>query len=518
MLVRKTISILKSPSKKAFKNASKTMDKYGYTLRQYQEAGVKWMIAQELKAGYKGGILADDPGLGKTIQTAALMAGLPKKTLIIVPTAVLTQWREIMGEIFGHDEIYFHYGNEKKTTSREICALNFNICITSHGCAVSRKKKTYKTILHIPDFWKRIIIDEGHVIRNKKTKMHQTVLNYSMVDGAKWILSGTPIQNRRTDIINLLAFIGIPISNIKANLELYIADYLLRRTKKVLMDGIFQELNFNTHIIPFKTSEEQNTYNKIETASLEELADLKYSGTSGLNYEMMVIEVLIRLRQASCHPQIAIDSMNSKYEEIEIDDFDDNSTKIDAVIHDISVAEGLSLVFCHFIGEMNTIKDQLNIIGITSELYNGSMSRQSRDATLNSFKRGTTSTKVLIVQIMAGGVGLNLQEFSNVFIVSPDWNPTNEIQAISRAHRYGQTKTVTVHKYILTYNKAFILPDGDIDMDSTTIDERILRLQIKKRELMVDLLKDDTLKFNEKFKWCGYLEKNHESIVSDYCI
>ena len=60
------------------------MDKYGYTLRQYQEAGVKWMIAQELKAGYKGGILADDPGLGKTIQTAALMAGLPKKTLIIV--------------------------------------------------------------------------------------------------------------------------------------------------------------------------------------------------------------------------------------------------------------------------------------------------------------------------------------------------------------------------------------------------------------------------------------------------
>ena len=510
----KSISISQT---KKFVAASKIMDSKGFTLREYQATGVKWMIGQEFKRENPGGILADDPGLGKTIQTVALMVAIPKKTLIIVPTAVLTQWNNIMTQIFGEETIYVHYGTEKKNTSREIAELDFTICITSHGCAVSRKKKCYTTPLHISDFWGRIIIDEGHVIRNKKTKMYQTVINYSCDNCAKWILSGTPIQNRRGDIINILSFIGIPRSAIKANLEKYIHKYLLRRTKKVLLDGIFKEIDFNTHIIPFKTRKEQNIYNKIEMASLEELADIKYSGGSSLNYEMMLLEVMIRLRQASCHPQIAIDSMNSKYEDVDIDDFRDTSTKMNAIVNDISITEGLSLVFCHFIGEMNIIQEQLKIQNIASELYHGSMSRSQRDYTLTRFKNGTTSSKVLIIQIMAGGVGLNLQEFSNVFISSPDWNPTNEIQAISRAHRYGQTKTVTVHKYILTYNSDFISPDNeDIDMDSNTIDERILKLQIMKRNIMVNLLKDDTLKFNEKFKLNKSLEKDYESIVSQY--
>jgi len=247
---KKSISISQT---KKFGAASKIMDSKGFTLREYQATGVKWMIGQEFKRENPGGILADDPGLGKTIQTVALMVAIPKKTLIIVPTAVLTQWNNIMTQIFGEETIYVHYGTEKKTTSREIAELDFTICITSHGCAVSRKKKCYTTPLHISDFWGRIIIDEGHVIRNKKTKMYQTVINYSCDNCAKWILSGTPIQNRRGDIINILSFIGIPRSAIKANLEKYIHKYLLRRTKKVLLDGIFKEIDFNTHIIPFKT-------------------------------------------------------------------------------------------------------------------------------------------------------------------------------------------------------------------------------------------------------------------------
>ena len=512
----KTIRFLRNPVNRALRKAIITMEKYGYTLRKYQTEGVKWMIKQELKQEYPGGILADDPGLGKTIQTAALMIGIPKKTLIIVPTAVLTQWNDIMEKIFGGDAIYFHYGAEKKKTSQEIIELDFNICITSHGSAVSRKKKCFETILHIPDFWDRVIIDEGHVIRNKKTKMYRTVINYTPIANAKWILSGTPIQNRKSDIVNILSFIGIPVPKIKRDIELYISKYLLRRTKKVLMDGTFDEVDFNTHIIPFKTREEQHIYSQIETVSLEELADLKYSGVSPLNYEMMLLEIMIRLRQASSHPQIAIDSMIRKYDEVNFPEFKTLSTKIEAIIHDLQDATGLSLVFCHFIDEMTIIQEQLKLIGIRSELYNGSMSRVYRDSIINGFKQGTTTSRVLIVQITAGGVGLNLQEFSNVVIVSPDWNPTNEIQAISRAHRYGQTKKVTIHKYIIKYNSEFITPTDEIDIDSTTIDERILKLQIMKRKLMVELLGDNTLEFSEKFKLSNCLEKDYESIVSEY--
>ena len=171
--------------------------------------------------------------------------------------------------------------------------------------------------------------------------MYRTVINYTPIANAKWILSGTPIQNRKSDIVNILSFIGIPVPKIKRDIELYISKYLLRRTKKVLMDGTFDEVDFNTHIIPFKTREEQHIYSQIETVSLEELADLKYSGVSPLNYEMMLLEIMIRLRQASSHPQIAIDSMIRKYDEVNFPEFKTLSTKIEAIIHDLQDATGL---------------------------------------------------------------------------------------------------------------------------------------------------------------------------------
>ena len=100
----------------------------------------------------------------------------------------------------------------------------------------------------------------------------------------------------------------------------------------------------------------------------------------------------------------------------------------------------------------------------------------------------------MLIQIKAGGVGLNLQQFTDVFILSPDWNPANEIQAIARAHRMGQTSIVNVHKYVLAFNESFMV--GDID-EYTTIDERIILRQKEKRKTMAKLLSDKTLEYNE---------------------
>ena len=89
--------------------------------------------------------------------------------------------------------------------------------------------------------------------------------------------------------------------------------------------------------------------------------------------------------------------------------------------------------------------------------------------------------KVLLIQINAGGIGLNLQQFSQLFITSPNWNPSNEIQAIARAHRLGQDKIVNVHRFLLydQYNKF------------STIDEHIMGIQTGKRSIMADILKDE---------------------------
>jgi SNF2 family DNA or RNA helicase len=111
---------------------------------------------------------------------------------------------------------------------------------------------------------------------------------------------------------------------------------------------------------------------------------------------------------------------------------------------------------------------------------------------------------VLIIQIKAGGVGINLQQFENVFLLSPDWNPTNEIQAISRAHRMGQKKKVSVTRYIITYDTKFRhtrkKEDGTeeiIAIPETTMDQDIMETQKGKYELMEELLDDDSLQFRK---------------------
>lgn len=504
--------------RKAIKKASEIMGCAGFSLRDYQRKGVGWMIRQELKSKYPGGILADDPGLGKTIQTLGLMAGLPKKTLLIVPLAVLDQWQQIITTVFGYKSLYVHYGSGKLSNSIDIQSRKFDICLTTHGSSASNKKKCYTTQLHIPNFWERIIIDEGHVIRNPNTKLFKTNKNYSNIIPSRWILSGTPIQNKRKDIITLLDFIGISPKDSNVDLDSYILQYVLRRTKKVLISEGLISCDFNTHLIPFDNSAEQHIYENLETESLERLADLKYSGTALHEYEANVLETIVRLRQATSHPNIALNALKNKYchDFVHIPCFSGESTKITRITNDLLKVTGLSLVFCHYRDEMSRVQHSVEDHGITCKLYHGGLSKIQRGNVLDSFKLANKSAPtVLIIQIMAGGVGLNLQEFSNVFILSPDWNPTNEFQAISRAHRFGQTETVKVHKYVLTYNPEFMENPDHFDT-VTTIDQRILLVQITKRTMMANILNDPSLMFSEKITQSELLCKDRFSIVSEY--
>ena len=101
---------------------------------------------------------------------------------------------------------------------------------------------------------------------------------------------------------------------------------------------------------------------------------------------------------------------------------------------------------------------------------------------------------VFLIQIRAGGVGLNLQEFSRVYLTSPDWNPCNEIQAIARAHRMGQQRAVVVTKLVLS---GFVTGDDQTTVTPTSvIDNRILEVQQRKRMLMSDLLEEPDLAHN----------------------
>jgi len=475
-----------------------TMMRGGFRLRKHQEEGLRWMIRRE-KDTVKGGILADDPGLGKTIQMMALICGniLPR-TIIAVPTSVLGQWYDIACQILGEDNVYFHYGNTRVLSQEQLKSKDFKVCITSHGSLIQRKG--IKTPLHIPTFWDRIVVDEGHVIRNAKTKLHISLLELIHENSSSWILSGTPVQNSKKDIKNLFNFLQIPS---KVTLEKGVEKYLLRRTKEVLYTEIFRPYKIHTQVIPFSTKEEQKIYQYIEDNALQVLLNGEID-MNKFEFQILLLEIIMRLRQCSSHPTIAIEGIKNKMSRFELPDVDtpeftfaksQRSTKMAKIVDDIKKTKGYSLVFSHFKSEIELMRMYLTEEGIATEIYNGSMSTKQRKETITKFDPEDIVQKVLLIQIKAGGVGLNLQQFTDVFILSPDWNPANEIQAISRAHRMGQSEIVNVHKYILTFNPIFMETTNEDEY--TTIDERIITRQKEKRKTMVKLLEDKTLEFNE---------------------
>jgi len=520
----KTLTIKQNPINKLW---SYMADK-GYTLYPYQKTGVKWMLEKETKSklnGVNGGLLCDEPGLGKTIQTCACIhgnrssTGDVKRTLLILPQAVVSQWVNAITQIIPDAGIYMHLGNNRCRTTAELFNRNitgdWNIAITTFGMLYKRIKncKDYlrqKTVLH-SFTWDRIIIDEIHYIRNPGSKTAKLACLLKATH--KWGLTGTPIQNSCKDLISLYRFVGIPNKiNSPPYLESLNKIYMKRRTKKMVehlnsslkLPTLFQE----NIALEFASDEERNIYSKIMKNVSNQFRDVLDNQFIQQREKMVIFfELLLRLRQVSIHPQLVINGYRKKFQK-NFKNFPHISAKFKKIIELINnCPDENCLVFCHFSEEIKILGEHLSKNNIGWRKYDGSMNSKQREMVIQDFTyRGPVvdsviaerlnedtqehiqsfSPRVLLIQINAGGVGLNLQQFSKVFITSPNWNPSNEIQAIARAHRIGQKRPVTVYRFSLYDNKG----------EFSTIDERICQVQTSKRNVMADLLDDEELRYS----------------------
>lgn len=435
-------------------------------LRPYQKAGYNWF--HFLKNYHFGGCLADDMGLGKTIQTLALIQknkenieaeGGKTTSLAIMPTSLIYNWLNEAKKFAPQLKLMVHTGTFRYK-SPEVFA-NYDLVVTTYGIT-----RIDVDILG-SYFFDYIILDESQNIKNASSKSFQAVRQ--LKSRHKLILSGTPVENSVNDLWTQMSFINpgllgsqqffqnefvTPVEKKKdedkaRKLQALIKPFVLRRTKEQVATELPPKIE---NLFYCKMSEEQSSvYEEVKSEYRNELLRALEDGTFAKK-QIQVLQGLIKLRQIANHP-LMID-----------EDYEGDSGKFENVVYTLkNVLDGghKVLIFSQFVRQLNIYRQYLNEENIPYAYLDGAT--QNRGDVVKQFQEDP-KTRVFLISIKAGGVGLNLTEADYVFILDPWWNPAVEQQAIDRTHRIGQTKNVFIYKFIT----------------KDSVEEKILALQQRK--------------------------------------
>ena len=468
-------------------------------MKPHQLDGVLWALEQE-RVGHKigtpekivrGGLLADEMGLGKTIQMIGTMICHPQqRTLIVVPRALMEQWEKAIYSTTGHHALVYHGSMRFEYPVEEISKRP--IVITTYQLIadrISAKKKSQKksvdeksassppSPLHSIK-WSRVIYDEAHHLRNDGTAV--SLGAKKLKADIRWLVTGTPIQNRKSDFYCLCQHMGIPHSYYSRteNLMDLVRKFILKRTKK--QAGInLPELSCETHTVKWGSSAEKNLSENIH--SLLQFSHIAKDQVDNAiaKMDMPQLALLIRARQMCVFPALMNKRMSDYIITGLLEESDDvfsgisGTSKLDAVSSKILSRRHngkAKLVFCHFRGEIDFLNEKLSRDGLNVQTFDGRVKTSQRTSILES------SCDVLILQIQTGCEGLNLQQFSEIYFVSPHWNPAIEDQAVARCHRIGQSVPVDVFR--------FTMEGFDDEGKTKTIDAYSSSVQEIKRDVM----------------------------------
>jgi len=438
-------------------------------LREYQREGLGWM--DFLREFGFGGCLADDMGVGKTAQVLAALetrrdtAKAP--SLVVAPKSVIFNWREEAARFTPRLRVLEHTGFERDAAS----IPQYDLVLTTYGTLL-RDAAALSEIQF--DY---VVLDEAQAIKNASTASAKAV---RLLKGAhRLALSGTPVENHLGELWSLFEFLnpgmlgeakvlkmsgGLarnPSGEARKLLAHALRPFILRRTKQ----QVARELPEKTEQTIFCELDppQRKQYNELRAHYRETL--LGRVQAQGLaRSKMHVLEALLRLRQAACHPGLLDAAL-----------LDQPSAKLDTLLAQLAeiLEEGhKALVFSQFTSLLAIVRARLDEQGVRYEYLDGAT--RDRQSHVDAFQNDP-DCGLFLISLKAGGLGLNLTAAEYVFLLDPWWNPAVEAQAVDRAHRIGQTRPVFAYRLIAR----------------DTVEEKVLELQKSKRELADAILGED---------------------------
>lgn len=452
------------------------------TLRPYQRAGYDWM--NFLRQYRFGGCLADDMGLGKTVMTLALLQGRKetaladhadaggdqperRPSLLVMPTSLLYNWELEARKFTPGLRVMVYTGTYRDKNTAQFD--DYDLILTSYGIVRI-------DIDLLSDYrFDYVILDESQAIKNPSSHITKAVMQLNTAN--RLILTGTPLENSTLDLWSQMSFINpgllgsqsffrnefqVPIEKRHdegktGRLYGLIKPFMLRRNKSQVATDLPEKVE---SVLYCEMSADQAKQYEEAKSYYRNLILERIEEEGMARSQMVVLQGLTKLRQIANHPRL-VDA-----------DYEGDSGKLDDVLMRLETAmteHHKVLVFSQFIKHLNVVRQYLKEKNINYAYLDGST--VDRQGQVELFQTNE-SVKLFLISLKAGGLGHNLTAADYVFILDPWWNPAIEAQAVDRAHRIGQQKTVFTYKFIA----------------KNTVEEKILSLQRAKQQLAGSLI------------------------------
>ena len=443
-------------------------------LREYQKFGYDWIST--LRELGVGGCLADDMGLGKTIQTLAALQHVIEQQpaechLLVVPNSLIYNWEREAKKFTPGIRILKHIGQSRAKSAYHF--YGYHLVITSYGTL----RADEKIFAHHPFCY--LILDEAHAI---KTHTSSTAKAARAVKALHRLsLTGTPVENNLAELWSQMDFLNPGMlgnlnyfkeqfaNPIERNgnqpkmekLQKLIQPFLLRRLKADVAKEL-PEKN-EQYIYCEMSGEQMELYNKMKDAYRNAIFHNADNPTVQKS-SFLLLRAITHMRQIACHPVLT----DGGYKGV--------SGKFESICYKLleAMQDGHKvLIFSQFTRHLRLVRDFVEAKGIDYAYLDGKT--KNREAVVDKFNN-EASCSLFLLALKAGGTGLNLTKADYVFLLDPWWNPATEAQAVDRAHRIGQQKKVFIYRFI----------------SHGTIEEKIIDLQERKRQMVNNLLQNDT--------------------------